>query len=250
MANYAPPTEETPIFNGKYFTGVNITTQNGDGRYLKLLAQGDEDMNDNDILNVNQAEVNSVKFSDNTIQTTAFSGSVGGVPAGSMITFCGGGTIPSGYLVCDGSPVLEVDYPDLFSAIGTTYGNPGGNRFNLPDMTNRFIMGATQSIGLSGGSNSDFITEANITQFPLTQTPPPNNPANTTISFNSTGGISNWKYIKGKPSGDSSQDMWLPLVQDDNANGDITTNQFGIGTGTSAFDKKPFHYLMVYIIKT
>ncbi len=250
MANYAPPTEETPIFNGKYFTGVNITTQNGDGRYLKLLAQGDEDMNDNDILNVNQAEVNSVKFSDNTIQTTAFSGSVGGVPAGSMITFCGGGTIPSGYLVCDGSPVLEVDYPDLFSAIGTTYGNPGGNRFNLPDMTSRFIMGATQSIGLSGGSNSDFITEANITPFPPTNIPPPQNPANTTIAFNSTQGISNWKYIKGKPAGDGGANMWLPYHNDDNANGDNISLQLNIGTGTSAFDKKPFHYLMVYIIKT
>jgi len=250
MANYAPPTEETPIFNGKYFTGVNITTQNGDGRYLKLLAQGDEDMNDNDILNVNQAEVNSVKFSDNTIQTTAFTGSVG-LPTGAMITWCSGGAIPSGYLICDGTEYPETSYPDLFATIGNTYGGgPATNTFKVPDMINRFIMGASASNGLSGGSNSDFITEANITPFPPTNIPPPHDPANTTIAFNSTAGITNWNYIKGKPAGDGGANMWLPYHNDDNANGDNISLQLNIGTGTGAFDKKPFHYLMVYIIKT
>ncbi len=249
MASYAPPTEDTAIFNGLYFTDRPITSSEGDARYLRLLAQGDEDMNDNDILNINQAETNSIKFSDNTIQTTAFTAGSGGVPTGTILPFAGTSALPSGYLLCDGTQYQTNIYPDLFTQIGYSYGGTIP-LFAVPDMTNKFIMGATTSTGTTGGSNSDFITEANITQFPLTQTPPPNNPANTTISFNSTGGISNWKYIKGKPSGDSSQDMWLPLVQDDNANGDITTNQFGIGTVTSAFDKKPFHYLMVYIIKT
>ena len=250
MANYAPPTEDVPIFNGKYFTDIPLTSKTGDGRYLKLIAQGDEDMNGYDINNINQVDTNSVKFSDNTIQTTAFTGSVG-LPTGSMITWCSGGAIPSGYLVCDGTEYPETSYPDLFATIGNTYGGgPATNTFKVPDMINRFIMGASSSIGLSGGSNSDFITDANITPFMPTQRPPPNNPANTTISFNSTGGIGNWNYIKGEPAGDGSKNMWLPYNTDDNANGDNTTLQLNIGTGTGAFDKKPFHYLMVYIIKT
>jgi len=77
MANYQPPTEDVPIFNGKYFTAENITTANGDGRYLKLIAQGDEDMNDFDLLNVNQVDTQSVKFGDGTIQTTANPGGGG-----------------------------------------------------------------------------------------------------------------------------------------------------------------------------
>lgn len=249
MANYAPPTEDVPIFNGKYFTDIPLTSKTGDGRYLKLIAQGDEDMNGYDINNINQVDTNSVKFSDNTIQTTAFTGSVG-IPPGSIIAFAGSVALPSGYLLCDGTPYNEVDYPDLFSALGYTYGNPSFGKFQVPQMVNAFIMGGSVSNGTQGGSNADFITDANITPFQPAQNPPVNHPANTTIAFNSTGGISNWNYMKGEPTGDGSADQYYPYTTDDNANGGNLTPQLAIGQGTSAFDKRPSHYVMVYMIKT
>ena len=250
MANYQPPTEDTGIFNGLYFTGTNITTQNGDGRYLKLLAQGDEDMNNNDILNVNQLDTNSVKFSDNTIQTTAFTG-VAGVPTGTILPYAGSVSIPSGYLLADGSSYATTLHPALYQAIGLTYGAGGlPNTFRVPNLVDNFIMGGAVSAGATGGSNQDFITGDNITPFPPSQAPPPNAPANTTIAFNTSGGIGRWRYIKGEPTGDGSQQQYYPYANDDNANGANLIDQLAIGTGTTAFDKKPSHYVMIYMIKT
>lgn len=51
-----------------------------------------------------------------------------------MIKPFAGTTIPTGYLLCDGSAVSRTTYADLFAAIGTTYGSGDGNStFNLPD---------------------------------------------------------------------------------------------------------------------
>lgn len=47
---------------------------------------------------------------------------------------------PAGLLLCDGAAVSRSDYPDLFAAIGTTYGaGDGATTFNLP----RFSSGQT-----------------------------------------------------------------------------------------------------------
>ena len=68
------------------------------------------------------------------------------VPIGIMLPFMGNGAIPSGYLLCDGSAVSRTMYPDLFTAIGTTYGSgDGSTTFNLPDsnQAKRFLQGDT-----------------------------------------------------------------------------------------------------------
>ena len=57
-----------------------------------------------------------------------------GVPAGS-ITMFGGNTAPTGWLICDGTAVSRTANADLFTAIGTTFGNgDGSTTFNLPDI--------------------------------------------------------------------------------------------------------------------
>lgn len=65
-------------------------------------------------------------------------------------------TIPSGYLVCDGSAVLRSSYPELFSVIGVTYGpGDGETTFNLPDMAGRVALGVSNSHLLGVGEGEE-----------------------------------------------------------------------------------------------
>jgi microcystin-dependent protein len=52
-----------------------------------------------------------------------------------------GGTAPSGWLLCYGQSLLRSDYPELFAAIGTTYGSADGTHFNVPDLRGRYAAG-------------------------------------------------------------------------------------------------------------
>lgn len=58
---------------------------------------------------------------------------------GDIIMWAGsktGASVPSGYLVCDGSAVSRTTYAALFSVIGTSYGvGDGSTTFNLPTAT-------------------------------------------------------------------------------------------------------------------
>lgn len=69
-----------------------------------------------------------------------------------MIVPCAGNTVQDGYLLCDGSAISRTLYPELFAAIGTTYGaGDGSTTFNLPNFINRtFWGGATSGAYLSG----------------------------------------------------------------------------------------------------
>lgn len=65
------------------------------------------------------------------------------VPVGSII-WSANATVPAGYLLCNGASVGRDTYPELFAAIGTTYGEgDGSTTFNLPDLIGRFIEGSS-----------------------------------------------------------------------------------------------------------
>ena len=64
-------------------------------------------------------------------------------PAGSVMIWAGT-TIPTGYLLCDGSAVSRATYDALFSAIGTTYGaGDSSSTFNLPNFQGRYLKQGT-----------------------------------------------------------------------------------------------------------
>lgn len=66
-----------------------------------------------------------------------------GVPVGTVEYFAMA-TPPAGYLKADGAAVGRETYPDLFAAIGTTFGaGDGATTFNLPDLIGRFPQGST-----------------------------------------------------------------------------------------------------------
>ena len=73
-------------------------------------------------------------------------------PSGAVIMY-GGGTAPSGWLVCDGSAVSRTTYADLFTAIGTRYGTgDGSTTFNLPGTS------ALVPVGIAASGNADGTT--------------------------------------------------------------------------------------------
>lgn len=73
------------------------------------------------------------------------------VPVGTVIFYAVSAFIdPPGWLICDGRSLIGTDYPDLSSAIGTTYGGDSTN-FNLPNyMNGGMLYGA--DISYSGNS--------------------------------------------------------------------------------------------------
>lgn len=147
--------------NGKQATlesGTNIKTVNstsllgsGDVAVQAVITGAASTITSSD-LTANRALIsnNSGKIAISSITTTKLGyltdvtsniqaqlNSKAGAVVGSIIAYAGT-TIPSGYLLCDGSAISRTTYSALFSAIGTTYGAGDGNStFNLPDTFNR-----------------------------------------------------------------------------------------------------------------
>jgi microcystin-dependent protein len=68
-----------------------------------------------------------------------------------MISMWGGAVdnIPAGWLLCNGAVINQIDYPDLYKAIGLSFGQqpPENDTFYLPDLRGRFIRGVDDSAG-------------------------------------------------------------------------------------------------------
>ena len=73
------------------------------------------------------------------------------VQPGAVFPFAGG-TLPSGYCLCNGDAVSRSSYAVLFSVIGTLYGvGNGSTTFNLPDLRGSFVRGLDTGRGLDPG---------------------------------------------------------------------------------------------------
>lgn len=70
-------------------------------------------------------------------------------PPGTLLDFAGG-TVPSGFLACDGARASRSTYAGLFAVIGTTWGaGDGTTTFNVPDLRGRATIGAGTGTGLT-----------------------------------------------------------------------------------------------------
>lgn len=79
---------------------------------------------------------------------------------GSILAYLGS-DVPEGYLLCDGSAVSRTDYSELFSVIGSVYGDgDGSTTFNLPNLSGRVPICASGShvVGSTGGESSHILT--------------------------------------------------------------------------------------------
>ena len=95
---------------------------------------------------------------------------VGGLPAGSVIQWSAP-TLPTNWLLCDGSAVSRSVYSSLFAVVGTTYGaGDGSTTFNLPDIPNGSSAGV---LNLTRSTSSQTIQGSEVTI----------NDASTNVSF-------------------------------------------------------------------
>jgi microcystin-dependent protein len=66
------------------------------------------------------------------------------------VIFYAASTPPTGYLKANGASLSTATYPNLFAAIGYTFGG-GGSSFNVPDLRARFIRSWDDGRGLDPG---------------------------------------------------------------------------------------------------
>lgn len=77
------------------------------------------------------------------------------------IRFSASETVQDDELLCDGSVYSPTTYPDLYSKIGTKYGGTAGAPL-LPDYIDKVIRGGDDDSTLTGGSDTETITEAKL----------------------------------------------------------------------------------------
>ena len=84
------------------------------------------------------------------------------LPVGAVTPFAGANA-PPGYELCSGQPLDRNTYSALFTVIGTTYGEGDGeNTFNVPNMKNRFPIGADTNALASTGNGEITLSEDNL----------------------------------------------------------------------------------------
>ena len=84
------------------------------------------------------------------------------VPAGCIMMWGGTTSPPDGWLLCDGTLKSKTSYPELFAAIGVTYGG-SVTSFNLPNFNDKFPKGSSlQNANTTGGQKEFAITKANL----------------------------------------------------------------------------------------
>jgi microcystin-dependent protein len=95
-----------------------------------------------------------------------------GIPVGTVVPWAGKPTAPTpdGWLLCDGSAIVQLSYPELFDVIGFTYGNVQSGYFRVPNLENRIPVGQGKdagsynldTIGATGGDATITLTKQNI----------------------------------------------------------------------------------------
>ena len=123
-----------------------------------------------------------------------------GVPAGAIMFF-GVMSIPDGWLLCNGANVSRTTYANLFAAIGTNFGSGNGSTtFTLPNLSGRFIEGATSTISVgktfSAGVPNITGTFINGGDWGAEWQPPSGCFASTGVQNSGASGIDNREFTK------------------------------------------------------
>ncbi len=137
---------EVPVVNG-YFN-LLLGPQDDGGRPLSEAFAGAEcyleataDLGGGDLVIAPRQRVLSVPYALRTQREAPF---------GAIMHFAGPKEgIPTGWLACEGQSLDRGEYPKLFEAIGTRWGNTTGEDFLLPNSLAMYMGGAAPGSGLS-----------------------------------------------------------------------------------------------------
>lgn len=113
-------------------------------------------------------ELQTLRDQLTTLQNALSAVNAAAVPSGAISAFAGA-TAPSGWVLCDGSSLLRSVYPNLFTAIGTTWGSVDALHFTVPDLRGRTTIGAgtgsgltTRTLATTGGEETHQLTTAEL----------------------------------------------------------------------------------------
>ena len=179
------------------------------------------------------------------------------VPTGAMFDYAGAGTIPAGYLACDGSNYATATYSALSTVLGTTWGAPGGGSFTVPDSRRRVsvgsggtaVSGPANTVGSVGGEETHVQSTAEIAAHTHANTPVL---ASGTISATTTGTVNGTTFnaANGAGKGTNVQQVGAAAGTVSGSVGtSITANNSSIGSST-AFNVMQPSYVVQKIIKT
>lgn len=125
-------------FNGQTQTGTAVFTTSITQDFIALKSEVTDSLLTDQLL-IYRANTGLRKTSKQT-----FISNIATVPIGAIFPYAGS-TVPTGYLLCDGSEVQISKYSALYSVIGYTYKTPslliGKSTFALPDLRGRFPLG-------------------------------------------------------------------------------------------------------------
>ena len=162
--------------------------------------------------------------------------------AGMVVCWAGAvGSVPTGWLLCDGASVATATYGDLHTAIGYVYGGAGAN-FNLPNLVNRFVRGQSTQTAATGGADSLTLTTAEM---------PTHTHVASVTDPSHVHDMGTWNANSG--GGNQSQRAGSGGGTIDPPTGSATTGitVANATTGSSSgFDNRPAFIELMYIIKT
>lgn len=123
---------------------------------------------------------------------------VQGCPIGTVAIWGGRGNTPNNWLICQGQALSTTDFPELFQAIGYTWGSSGGN-FLLPPPAVFYVNAPNfgdGGVNRRGGAQSAIIPTAAMPalQIQLPYLNPEMIDSNLTVSNTQGGGSSGWYY--------------------------------------------------------
>lgn len=186
------------------------------------------------------------------LSAVAYTGSV--IPTGIMVPFAGAiASIPSGYLLCDGSELLKSSYAALWAAFGSAhiYGNPANptTHFKLPNMGGKVVVGYVSG----GDGDGDYGTvggEYGSKKHALAAAEAPANATDGTHAHSgSTGTVTGYPSSGATNVGGSGTNVATDHVHGVSLSGDGAHTHAHSGTGTAHENRQP-SVVNAWIIKT